>query len=258
MYQKCPKCGYERQPTDTACAESCPACGLVFAKWLKQRFSADDRESGSSAASVASATRAVRDSLIQQLTYVQTPADSLSVYGRMLVYGVFLVWGWHFILSGMDSAVLMSSFMHNVNLVFHEAGHFVFRPFGRFMTILGGSLGQLLIPVIVVLAFVLNKRDNFGAAGGLWWFGQSCMDLAPYINDARALKLVLLGGGTGADRPGMHDWRNILGELGLLNYDGAIAAATFLVGAIAILLSFLWGGYVLYRQYGMLRNATWS
>ena len=33
----------------------------------------------------------------------------------------------------------MSSFLHLPDLVFHEAGHIIFSPFGRFMTVLGGS-----------------------------------------------------------------------------------------------------------------------
>jgi hypothetical protein len=67
----------------------------------------------------------------------------------------------------MDPAGIVSSLMHNVDLVFHEAGHVVFRPFGRFMTILGGSLAQLLMPLIVMVAFVTTNRDNFGASIGL-------------------------------------------------------------------------------------------
>ena len=27
--EKCPKCGYERRPTDS----ECPKCGIVYAKW---------------------------------------------------------------------------------------------------------------------------------------------------------------------------------------------------------------------------------
>jgi len=44
------------------------------------------------------------------------------------------------------------------------------------------------------------------------------MDMAPYIADARALELVLLGGYTGAEVEG-HDWEYLLGATGLLEYD---------------------------------------
>ncbi len=59
---------------------------------------------------------------------------------------------------------ISDSFMHDVNLVFHEAGHVIFMPFGRFITVLGGTLNQLLIPFVVLCAFLLKTRDTFGAS----------------------------------------------------------------------------------------------
>ena len=79
------------------------------------------------------------------------------------------------------------------NLVFHEAGHIILIPLGEFMSILGGSLFQVLIPLVFLVAFLL-KRDAFAATVMMWWTGQSLIDLAPYIADARAQRLVLLGG----------------------------------------------------------------
>ena len=55
------------------------------------------------------------------------------------------------------------SFLHLPDLVFHEAGHIIFSPFGRFMTVLGGSLLQFLIPVIAAIAFV-RQEEPFGTA----------------------------------------------------------------------------------------------
>ena len=94
---------------------------------------------------------------------------------------------------------------------------------------------------------LLRHGDPFGASVGLWWLGQSLMDLAPYINDARALALPLLGGGTGADRPGFHDWENILGYLGLLEWDHGIAWFTDTLGESLMLLSLVWAGWLLWR-----------
>ena len=42
----------------------------------------------------------------------------------------------------------MNSFLHLINLLFHEAGHIIFSPFGQFMTMLGGSLMQVLVPIV--------------------------------------------------------------------------------------------------------------
>jgi len=202
----------------------------------------------------------------ERLFYVGSQINPLHFYGRVALYLFFFVWGWRFISMEHDVLVggyppISDSFMHDVNLVFHEAGHVIFWPFGRFMTVLGGTLNQWLIPFVVLCAFLLQTRDTFGATIGLWWLGQSFMDAAPYINDARAGRLILLGGATGRDQPGYHDWENILGDLGWLEYDHAIAGMVNAIGVILMLLSFLWGAYVLYLQFKNLnrwQGVKWS
>ena len=167
---------------------------------------------------------------------------------------MLLLWGWYFILLNFRSHEIMNSFMHRVDLVFHEAGHVVFMAFGHFMAVLGGTLGQLIMPIVVMVALIVTSRDNFGGSVGLWWLGQSLMDCAPYIADARALQLPLLGGGTGQDRPGAHDWENILLDLNWIQHDLQIGAAAHALGAIVMLVAFAWGGYILLQQYRNLRD----
>jgi hypothetical protein len=72
----------------------------------------------------------------------------------------------------------MESFLHLPDLVFHEAGHIIFSPFGQFMTVLGGSLLQFVIPIVAAVAFV-RQQEPFGAAICAWWAGQNLVDLAP-------------------------------------------------------------------------------
>lgn len=149
----------------------------------------------------------------------------------------------------MDPFSIGSSFMHNINLVVHEAGHILFRPFGWFMTILGGTLGQILMPLIVMLGFMIKHHNNFAASVGLWWCGQSVMNCAPYIDDALDQKLVLLGGHTGADAPGNHDWNNILIEFNVFEKHREVANFADTTGTILMLIALVWGAAVLYRQY---------
>ncbi len=148
----------------------------------------------------------------------------------------------------METNYVSQSFMHNINLPFHEAGHIIFSPLGRFVTSLGGTLGQILMPCICLGAFLLKNRDPFGASVSLWWVAQNFMDVAPYVNDARALELILLGGVTGKETDG-HDWENILGTLGWLEYDHAIAVASYRFGTLLMILALIWGGYILYQQF---------
>jgi hypothetical protein len=215
MYQICPKCKYQIQPSDSADPEICPACGIIFSKWMKKQFAA-------APVPAVNVTDGGRPGLLewirQTLFYVEPEIEPVFFYGRVMLYIVFAAWGFHFIMMdfSLDPYAIGNSFMHNINLVFHEAGHVLFRPFGWFMTILGGSLFQVMMPAIVLLVFSIKQHDNFAASIGLWWTGQSFMDVAPYIDDALEQKLVLLGGRTGADAPGNHDWNNILGELNRL------------------------------------------
>ena len=84
------------------------------------------------------------------------------------------------------SADAMDSFLHLPDLIFHEAGHVLFAPFGQFMTVLGGSLLQVLIPIIAGVAF-FRQEQPFNVAIMAWWAGQNFVDLAPDIADARSL-----------------------------------------------------------------------
>jgi hypothetical protein len=129
--------------------------------------------------------------------------------------------------------VVMDAPLHLVNLVFHEAGHVLFSPFGRFMTAIGGSLLQVLVPVACAVALARQAGDWFGAAVAVWWAGQNFVDLAPYIGDARALRLPLLGGATGAEVEG-HDWEAILTMLGWLHHDRALAAGAHGLGVLVM------------------------
>jgi hypothetical protein len=151
--------------------------------------------------------------------------------------------------ASIASNTVGNSFLHLVNLPFHEAGHIIFRPFGAFMASLGGTLGQLLMPLICMGVLLVKTRDPFGASVALWWAGENFLDIAPYINDARAGQLPLLGGNFGHSSPyGFHDWEYLLTESGLLQYDQVLAKAAFLTGSAIMLLSLLWGGLLLVRR----------
>jgi hypothetical protein len=144
----------------------------------------------------------------------------------------------------IDSA--MNSFVHLINLVFHEAGHIIFSPLGEFMTVLGGSLMQILVPLVCAGAFLVQQDDRFGASICVWWAGESLMDLAPYINDARDLKLMLLGGP--ADEVEGHDWEAILTSLGWIHRDHAIANAAWWIAMLLMIAALSWSALILISE----------
>lgn len=113
----------------------------------------------------------------------------------------------------------------------HEFGHLFFAFFGEWMTIAGGSLMQLLVP-IGAAAVVMRSRDWFGLAVCGLFLASSLGDLSWYIADARAQDLDLVsfspdGGG--------HDWHYLLRHAGLLKQDLALARLTRLLGWLLVL-----------------------
>jgi transcription initiation factor TFIIIB Brf1 subunit/transcription initiation factor TFIIB len=249
----CPKCNFEQSDGNIECLK----CGIVFEKYRQYQDpeptkNASPTEYEERAASIGELSRNL-------LFYVKPETNPLILGVRVLFFLVIFVWGLKFIFTSMETNCVGESFWHLVNLPFHEAGHIIFRPFGRFMTSLGGSLGQLLMPLTCLIAFLIKTRDTFAASFALWWLGESFMDLAPYINDARSLTLPLLGGNTGNSSPyGFHDWEFILKESGLIHYDHVLANSSYMLGTILMIVSFLWGGYILFIQYKHLnmRRAT--
>jgi len=138
--------------------------------------------------------------------FIEPEVNPFYLGGRVILFLVIFIWGWKFILTPMASNYAGTSFLHLVNLPFHEAGHIFFRLFGQWMTSLGGTLSQLLIPILCLLTFLIRYKNPFGASVALWWLAESMMDVAPYINDARNGQLMLLGGVTGREADyGYHD-----------------------------------------------------
>lgn len=254
MYNTCPKCQYERQAHDNSVEPGiCPACGLIFSKWMKSQFASNSiTDTGTEQNSDDAA-----DSLIQRLLatvlYVEDKTEPVYFYGRAILFLVLVVFAWRFIGMEFETDAIGRTFLHKVNLVFHEAGHVIFSPFGYFMTKLGGTLGQILMPAIVMFVFLFQQHNTFAASVGLWWTGQNFLDCAPYVNDALHQDLVLLGGVTGHDRPGFHDWNSILGELNMLEKHHEVATLFDNTGAAVMLLSLIWGALVLHRQYQYLK-----
>jgi hypothetical protein len=128
----------------------------------------------------------------------------------------------------------------------HEFGHLLFRPFGEFMTLLGGSLFQIVLPLIFGAVFLVKNRDPFAASVMLWWSAIAVMDVAPYIYDAWAPQHVLLTGRTGDT--GSHDFIDTLGDLGLLHKAQPIGRGVHAFGVMAMLIALAWGAWLVWQQ----------
>lgn len=126
-------------------------------------------------------------------------------------------------------------FMHLVHLPIHEAGHLIFRPFGEFTDVAGGSLFQIIMPLIFFGYFVWHRKP-FSASIVLFWVGSSILDVYIYANDAVVMQLPLLSGLTGSEG-GFHDWNYLLTEMNWLHKTATIAKIIRLTGTLVIIIA---------------------
>lgn len=128
-----------------------------------------------------------------------------------------------------DSGFLLLDY---INLPFHEFGHIFFGILGEGIGIWGGTIFQLLIPLIIFINFYL-KRETSGVTFSAFWFGENLLNISWYIADARKMALPLVGGGE-------HDWNTILSGLGMLEYDSIIAGIVKTFGWLIMLAAVVW------------------
>jgi hypothetical protein len=129
-----------------------------------------------------------------------------------------------------------------INFGAHEFGHLFFAFFGEWLTIAGGSLMQLLIP-IGAAAVVGRSKDWFGVAVCGLFLAASLGDLSWYIADARARELDLVS--FSPDTSG-HDWAYLLRKAGMLRHDLRLARLTKFIGWILVFASSFFAMRLLY------------
>jgi len=265
---QCPRCHMEQEDTNLLC----DYCGVVFAKFRATvEEEAADAAGGAASASPEPPPGAallpseprmtVYPALHRRVTawvgarlFAVTPARGLAAGLRAALLALLAVWGLRLIATTIESNGVGQSFLHLVNLPFHEAGHVFFTPLGDFVRVLGGTLGQLIMPMVCCLTLLLRTRDPFGAGAALWWFGENFLDIAPYIDDAGTGELPLLGGNTGESTPyGFHDWEYLMTETGRLGQEHALARASRGLGATIMLVALLWMAFSLYRGWRLGR-----
>ena len=81
------------------------------------------------------------------------------------------------------------------NLMIHEGGHFFFSWFGHTIMILGGTLGELIVPLLCA-AFFWWKRETTAVAFCSFWFFENFLYIGTYMADARTIRITArrLGG----------------------------------------------------------------
>ncbi|MBS1839555.1 MAG: hypothetical protein JSS69_08100 [Acidobacteria bacterium] len=131
-------------------------------------------------------------------------------------------------------------FIDFANLAIHEAGHPLFGffggsdqfGFGYTLTILGGTLLELIVP-LACFVFFFFKRETTAVAFCSFWFFENFLYIGTYMADARALQLPLVGSGD-------HDWNILFGQWGWLRYDVSIGHTTRFLGWLGMIATMAW------------------
>jgi hypothetical protein len=129
---------------------------------------------------------------------------------------------------------MLGSFLDLVDLPIHETGHLIFRLFGKFLGIAGGSLFQVIFPAVFVGYFVW-RLQYYSAAIVLFWVGQSILNVWVYASDAVVMQLVLTSGFTGSEGS-FHDWNYLLTRTGLIGSTKLIAGIIRAAGTLVIII----------------------
>lgn len=131
--------------------------------------------------------------------------------------------------------------LDHFNLLIHEGGHGIFSIFPKFVYTLGGTLMQIILPLIFIYYFLSNQKKT-GAQVSLIWLGQNMLNISVYAGDAIERKIPLLGG-----NKVYHDWTYMLHEINLLLYAKEVGYFFFglgvLVFIIALLIPLFWKEY---------------
>ena len=127
-------------------------------------------------------------------------------------------------------------------LVTHEAGHPLFSYAGwEILTVLGGTILQLLVPVLLALSFAW-RGHTLGTAFCSWAFFNSLNGVSLYMGDARAKGLPLVAPGVASDEVEGHDWEYIFKWIGhgAINHDQQLAAITVAIAWIGMFACVGW------------------
>lgn len=148
-------------------------------------------------------------------------------FGQILLF--ILLCYWSYVLFFNNSSWILTDY---VNLMFHEAGHFIFMFFGEFISFLGGTILQISIPIGIFVYFFL-KQQYFSSLFVLFWIGDNLINIGNYMKDAIPMSLPLLIEGS------THDWNWIFSQLHLLPLSYFIGSFVCFIGFGCLLVSLI-------------------
>ncbi len=140
----------------------------------------------------------------------------------------------------MGNALFGGHLFQWFDLVFipiHEGGHLLFRIFGEWIAVAGGTFLQLFVPAALAANFAF-RRQVPGTVFCAFFFFEQFLPIAVYMADARAQELPLLTVGDSEDV--IHDWFYLFSHAGMLEHDTKIAAAFRIIGWLGMFATVGW------------------
>ena len=160
------------------------------------------------------------------------PISRLGAAFWLCAYALFLLYAWR------DTTGFL--FPDFVNLMIHEAGHVFFSWGGHTIMLLGGTLGELIVPLLCAAGF-LFQRQIYGFAFSIFWFFENFLYIGTYMADARTSALPLVNGDES-------DWTLLFGQWNVLPYDQKIGGLFRFIGWVGMLSAMAWLAYQTLRK----------
>ena len=157
------------------------------------------------------------------------PVSRGAFFGWLSFYAVML-----------GNALLGGHLFQWFDLVFipiHEGGHLLFRMFGEWIMVAGGTFLQLFVPFALAASFAF-RRQAPGTAFCAFFFFEQFLPISIYMADARSQDLPLLTVGDSEDV--IHDWFYLFSHAGLLQHDTQIAGTFRILSWLGMFATVIW------------------
>ena len=157
--------------------------------------------------------------------YFKRPFNLFNIFWLLyLTYLIIYVATDYQTLIGREHHPFFIMAMDMVDLFIHEAGHFFFSFFGQVIYFMGGSLFQIILPIVTLVVFARTSIRSMSFT--LFWIGESIVNVSIYVADAQWKRLPLIS------RHATHDWNWICVHLNLLDDAETIGAVLNIIGII--------------------------
>ncbi len=130
------------------------------------------------------------------------------------------------------------TFVDNFDLIIHEAGHLLLSFMGETICFLGGTLMQIIVPVLLII-FCAHNSFQKSLQFSLVLLGQNLINISVYIGDARAEKLHLFG-----PKGAIHDWHFLLTKYNLLEMDNDLSMVVIMCAVVVFMIGIIVPAFV--------------